>query len=441
MLAAAAASASILFLLRLLKKRKQKKQLPPGTTGNLLLGELLEYTADTHAFFEKRLAKYGGTFLTNLFFKDTIVLKPTTANLKIMSSQPNLGWPRHFLDVIGQNALAMVNGAVHKRQRALSGRAFNAKMLDTYLPSFQSLTRQHLDKWAMNDEPKDMREDIKFYTFELAQRVLLGVELPESQSREMMDLMATTIEGLAVMFPINLPGFYYRKVMLARRDLVASYQKTIDQKRMHPAKTPCSMIDYVLAGDSKAEPISDVELQDFCVNMSFAGHDTTLATMQSLIYYLSLHPQLVNELRSEVDQAWDGVAPLTREVLQKAVKCEAFTMEVMRLLPPVPFMARELSSTVTADGYQLPAGTTVMVGLKSVMDHHFLEQGQKIEELDLNRWFDSEGKYVGRMKLYEFASFSIFGAGGRMCIGYRFAMDELLVFMMTLLRGDRKSVV
>jgi cytochrome P450 len=251
----------------------------------------------------------------------------------------------------------------------------------------------------------------------------------------MMDLMGTTIEGLAVMFPINLPGFHYRKVLAARRELVAEYQEIINEKRLNPVQTSSSMIDYVMGNGKEGDGMSDLELQDFCVNMTFAGHDTTLATMQSLLYYLSAHPTVLAELRSEVDSAWDGKVCVTRALLQSLVKCQAFIMEVLRLTPPVPFMARELSTATTVDGYELPAGMTIMCGLKSIMDHHFAEQGQHIDNLELGRWFDTDGKFVGQAKLYDLASFSIFGAGGRMCIGYKFAMDELIVFLMNLLRS------
>jgi cytochrome P450 len=434
--------AAVLLVVRLLKKRMQDKRLPPGSRGNFLMGEFLSYIVDTHGFFAERFAKFGGgSFLTNLFFKDTVVLKPTAANLKLFASQNQMGWPGHFPAIVGQTALAMVNGAIHKKQRAMSGRAFNAKMLDSYIPSFQSLTRQHLDRWTLAKEPKDMREDIKFYTFELAQRVLLGVDLPEAKSRELMNWMGTSVEGLASLLPINMPGFHFRKCVLARKQLAAAYQTIIEDKRSNLAKTASCMLDYVMDNGKEAASMSDVELQDFCYGMSFAGHDTTLSTMQTLLYYLSLHPAVVDELRSEVDEAWDGKAPLSREMLQNAVKCQAFIMEVMRLLPPVAWIARELTSPATVDGYDLPAGMTIMFAVKSLMDVNCLEHNQNnIDKLEIGRWFDGNGKFVGQTKLYDFASFSPFGTGGRMCIGYKFAMDEQIVFLMTLLKGYDFSV-
>lgn len=429
-------SVLVILVIRWFRTWRKMRKMPPGTSGNPLLGELVQYMGDTHGFFAKRLAKYGGTFFTNLFFKDTVVLEPTPANLKFFTTQNEIGWPKHFPEVVGRNAMAMVNGKVHKKQRSVGGRAFTAKLLDSYLPCFQELTKDHLERWAGFGEPRVMHDHIKFYTFQLAQRILLGVELPEARTRKMMELIGTTIEGLAVMFPINLPGFYYRKVLNARKELVGHYQEIITAKRAAPPEVPCSMIDYVMCvNDKNAEAADDIELQDFCVNMTFAGHDTTLATMQTILYYLGTNPEVSRQLREEVDQAWDGRAPMSRELFERVPKCRAYIMEAMRVLPPVPFAARDLATPATVDGYDLPAGTCVMLGLKAIMDHHTKADNADLSSINLAHWLDKDGVFIGNKELYNLASFSIFGAGGRMCVGYKFAMDELLVFVLNLVHG------
>ncbi|CAE8595153.1 unnamed protein product, partial [Polarella glacialis] len=172
---------------------------------------------------------------------------------------------------------------------------------------------------------------------------------------------------------------------------------------------------------------SDVELQDFCVAMMFAGHDTTLSTMQSVLYWLSKQPVVLAELRQEVLAVWDGSSQLTRETLGKVPKVRAFLQEAWRLTPPVTIINRNLDEEAVIDGYLVPKGWMVSFAAPLV--------GQKVEqpsEFRMGRYLDPSGHFVDQT--FESWNYGVFGGGPRMCMGYKFARDEMLVFMIQLLR-------
>ena len=50
-----------------------------------------------------------------------------------------------------------------------------------------------------------------------------------------------------------------------------------------------------------------------------------------------------------------------------------------------------------------------------------------------DRYLDAEGRFVDSTS--DATAFEVFGGGARMCIGYKFAKDELLVFLMCFLKG------
>jgi len=251
------------------------------------------------------------------------------------------------------------------------------------------------------------------------------------ETLEYKALLATATSGLGCMLPFDIPGFHFRKAMNARRELGVRYQKIIDEKRSNPSKVPESMLDYVLVGGSHdgSEP-SDIELQDFCFAMAFAGHDTTLSTMQTMLHYLDANPSVTEQLRQEVSSVWDGQAPVTRSVLQRLHKCRAFTVECMRLTPPVQNVSRTIGSDAVLDGYTIKTGTTIYLGMKSVTDET-MKDGQ--DHVNLENHLDADGSFVDRT--HDFARFAAFGCGGRMCIGYKFAMDEMSVFLLSLLHS------
>ena len=84
------------------------------------------------------------------------------------------------------------------------------------------------------------------------------------------------------------------------------------------------MLDAMLGSE---EGTSDHELQDFCVSMTFAGHDTTLASIHTTLRWLKQCPELAAGLRAEVDEIWDGSAPITRGLLESIPKTRAFIQE------------------------------------------------------------------------------------------------------------------
>mmetsp|Transcript_45132 Transcript_45132/g.120797 ORF Transcript_45132/g.120797 Transcript_45132/m.120797 type:complete len:221 (-) Transcript_45132:163-825(-) len=190
------------------------------------------------------------------------------------------------------------------------------------------------------------------------------------------------------------------------------------------------MLDHVMNSNLDGEPPDDLELQDFCVAMAFAGHDTTLATMQTMLHHLDANPSVKYALRQEVDSVWDGSSPVTRALLQKLHKCRAFSLESIRLTPPVQTMSRILAADALVDGYALKAGMTIMLSAASITDSSF---GADSAECRVDRYLDGQGSFAD--KTHDFEQCSGFGCGGRMCIGYKFALDEMAVFLLNLLHG------
>ncbi|CAE8711829.1 unnamed protein product [Polarella glacialis] len=429
-LAAAACGALALAALLAWRRARRARRWPPGSFGWPLIGQTIEYMKDPGAFHISRHAEHGGTFKTSLLFSPTVLISPIEANGKFFFSLKALGWPYWFKLVIGETALPMIEDPMHKRIRTLNGRAFIDAQLDSYLPQLQELTAKHLNLWAAGKrgqgQPCDLYFDIKLYAFDMAQTVILGVDMPVERADRLMRLFTTVTSGLKALIHVEIPGLLWHKVMSCRRQLVGEYQEVINTRReqLRLGSKPTSMLDIMLTAD---DVNGDVELQDFCIAMVFAGHDTTLATMQSTLYWLSKQPAVLAELRQEVLEAWDGSSQLTRETLGKVPKVRAFIQEVWRMTPPVVIASRRLEEESVIDGYVVPKGWKVNYSAALV--------GQKAEqpnEFRMGRYLDSSGHFVDQT--FEPWNFGAFGGGSRMCVGYKFARDEMLVFMIQLLR-------
>jgi len=412
------------------RRHAQTRKLPPGSMGIPIVGETMAFAKDPKSFFMHRLNKYGGTFKTSVLFSPTVVLAPSTTNAKCFYSERNCGFPSHWLKLVGRSSLAMVDGAIHKRMRVLNGRALTDDQLDAYLVTIQELTAKHLQQWVA-DVPKlkskcDLHANMKLYAFDLFQEVLLGVHMPTHTTKLFMELFETAVGGLDCIIPLELPGFYWKKAMAARHELVKEYQKIIEDRRsqLKLEMKPSSMLDTML----HIEDISDTELQDSFVNIMFAGRDTVACFLQSLLYWLKQVPEQESQLREQVHKAWNGKSPITRKILQHITKVRAFVKEVLRIAHPVHFAMRKLTDGKVIDGFKVPKGWTLLMPIAA-----FNTKCEHPEEFNLARHLDDMGNFIDSTS--DIDSFATFGGGARMCIGYKFAMDEMLIFMLQLLRS------
>lgn len=425
----AAAAAATLLVVRRVMQRVRERNLPPRNETLSPLGDTLEYYKDHAQFVRKSFAKFKGTFRVVTVLESTVYLYPTAENLKLITGQKSLGWPKHYPTVVGESSVSMVTGAAHKKGRVVSGRAFTPKALDNFLPKTQEAAREHLKRWVLWSSPEDTRPALKLFTFQLAHEVILGRQLPEELSKKMMDLFDESIKGLVCPYPYDVPGFMFRKCMNARRELDKIYQGVIDEQRKATPEVPVTMLEHVMTPDTKDGDIAtNTELIDFCYNMVFAGHDTTLASMQSLLYLLSTNPTVMQELRDEVDALWDGEAVLTRDSLRLFHKSRAFVSETLRMVPPIASTVRRLDSATDVDGYHLPRGTKVAVDSISVND---LVYGPDAP-VKLARFLNEDGTF--KETTFDFQLSPAFGTGSRMCLGYKFALDQILIFLVTLVR-------
>lgn len=100
--------------------------------------------------------------------------------------------------------------------------------------------------------------------------------------------------------------------------------------------------------------------------------------------------------------------------------------ETLRLYPTVPFYGRTLSEDLMVDQYRIPTGATVYV-LPGVI-HHDPEWYPKPEH------FLPERFSPGASKLRHPYAYIPFSAGPRNCIGKRFAMLQMKLFLASLFR-------
>lgn len=413
-----AIGAACALVVRAILRRLQLRRTPPGSLGLPVLGESGEYVAHPVKFVQDRKRRYGPIFKSDILFSKTVFFA-SEEHAKLMLKVPSIGWPQHFMDLLGWTAMAAINGPRHKFQRAVGNAAFTDAALASYVPEIEALTRKHLELWAAKSSkgPYDPHEDVKLYTFEIAEKILMGTSSGNGLE-SMLATFNTWLGGFEALVPFNLPFTSFGKAMRARSVLLKEYQRIIDEKRATNNLDGNDMLSLVMKEGKRGEPMTDEELRDFSISIMFAGHDTTKSTIQTMLHYIQAKPTIRDELEKEVSAVWDGKSPLTWQQTQtcQAGKCGRFCAEILRVIPPVSNLFRLVTEDMEVGGYIIPKGWKVTA---SIPDLH------NAPDLDMS---------VDHSSLKQLENCP-FGVGNRMCIGYKFAKLELIIWLMCTLRN------
>jgi len=394
---------------------------PPGSLG---IWQVVLWMQGPTEFVNTRKERWGPIFKTNMIFSPAVHL--TGEHAKLMLKNHKVGWPEHWGTLLGRSSLTMLNGARHKCMRAAASSAFTEAALQSYMPVMQELTRKHLEMWAAESSASgafNPRNAIKAYTFDVAERIILGTTMGNSES--MLATFEAWGKGLEALIPWNLPFTAFRRSLQARASLLSECERIIERKRAmlsgdgsHQQQMR-DMLGLVMSSGMRGEPMTQEELLDFCLVIMFAGHDTTTATMQTLLHFLHANPGTMEELRAEVAGVWDGHEAMTWKQVQacQSGKCGRFIAEVLRVVPPVANIHRTATEDMEVLGYRIPKGWKITANCG--------ELHQTYHSLDL----DMSLAHSSMVQLENCP----FGVGARMCIGYKFAKLELMIWLMELL--------
>ncbi|XP_071454118.1 cytochrome P450 4C1-like [Hetaerina americana] len=190
-----------------------------------------------------------------------------------------------------------------------------------------------------------------------------------------------------------------------------------------------ALLDLLLEMSENGESLSDQDIREEVDTFMFAGHDTISACFSWTLYLLGHHPEIqdrvVQEVESELGDKLDG-NDITLGDLGNLNFLGSCIKETMRLFPPVPLMGRDLKTPLKINGHTLRPGTAVVVAT------YILHRDPKVfpepEKFDPDRFLGPEAEHRSPF------AYTPFSAGSRNCIGQKFAMMEVKLWLAKVLR-------
>lgn len=344
-----------------------------------------------------------------------------------------------LIPVDGETAIVVSDGADHERRRRVVQPAFARRKLDDTVTLMAAEAKATFARWqpgSTHDAYAELRACIR----RIVVRALFGDDLG-ARADELGDHLEPPLRYVNrppwTRFDHEWPGTPYRAAMRSRRAADTIVFAEITRRRNLPDLADRVDVLSSLLAAQDADALSDVEVRDQVVSLIAAGYDTTSAAAAWLTQFLATHPEAYEPLAAEVtDVVGDlGDQPLTAAHLQQMPWLNAVVSESLRLGSPAFVAGRRIEAPFDVLGHHLPAGPLVFYC--PYVTHRLAAQWPAPEEFRPGRWVEGHPHQHAIVD----GSWVPFGGGVRRCLGFGFAVTELKVLTVELVRAAPDGLI
>ena len=274
------------------------------------------------------------------------------------------------------------------------------------------------------------RDDFRAYpalkelTLDLATEVFMGGA--DLASRDELDRVNQAfidcVQSATALIRANVPGTRWGRAIRSRKLLEEFLGKHLADKRANPGTDLFSVLCQITTDDG--ERFSDEDIVNHMIFLLMAAHDTSTITVSTMMQHLGQNPKWQERCRAEV-MALPNVPTLAD--LDGLTSIDLVMKEALRLVPPVPVLARKTVKDTEVMGHHIPAGRLVAVMMH--LTHHMDELWPDHDRFDPERFADDRREDKVHRHAWE-----PFGGGVHKCLGMFFAGAEVKTILVHLLR-------
>nr|ABY59985.1 cytochrome P450 monooxygenase CYP5012A2 [Tetrahymena thermophila] len=343
------------------------------------------------------------------------------------------------------NGIVFAEGEEHTRKRKIISQAFHYQLLQSMISPLSEIYDEFIDK--VKDKKVDdcisMFQDI---SGESVLRLFFSKSFKDYKYRN--KTMTETLSDL-----INCAGQMAKSTEYAflgkgalRFGKLSTLQKTtkdikkifkevitnrIDSTNLDDLKHKQrkDMIDYLIEnqGIDKIESENKITIETIIeefITFYVAGLDTTGHTLGMAMYYLSVYPELSEEIKATIKSQAD----LTSENIKNMKYLQAFVNEVLRhyTIADQLFM-RTATQDIQLGNLKIKKGTVLNVG--NLENHFDPKYFKDPHQFNPQRWLDGS---LDKLPPYIFNPFS---AGKNNCIGQHFAQINIKIGLIKFIQS------
>ena len=331
--------------------------------------------------------------------------------------------------VHGDNVFNMAHERWLPRRRALQP-LFTKKHVATFAGHMALAAQEVVAKWPLKRQV-DLNEECRTLTLRVIGRSVFGIELGDRAQQlgphiERVLRYPTGRATTPVRAPAALPTparWRYRRSLTVIQAVV---EEALAAFRADPSRDAPLVRRLVETTDpATGQPLTDEAIRDELIIFLLAGHDTTATTLTYALWALGHHREIQERVAAEVAEL--GKRTLTVDDVPHLTHTVQVIHEALRLCPPAAAVGRLAMTDIVVDGFRIPAGTNLIVGVYAL--HRDPVLWEDPERFDPDRFSPQRSKGRNRWQYLPF------GGGPRSCIGDHFAMLEATLGLATLVRA------
>lgn len=357
---------------------------------------------------------------------------------------------------VGETGILVTDDKKHTHQRKMIVPHFTSMKMQSYFSIFQTHAMKLVSRL---DDNTDITTEVSSVALDIIGICAFGYSFSIKENQRVSQAYVATFQKFDLLSVILLNyvpfglGQYFPtkrfKQTLRSRELVCStVSNIIEERRRRPEQDETMDLLNVLlkSSDENGNPLTTIEIRDQILTFLLAGHETSASTMAWFFYLMCENQEKQDKIRAEIRAKIPKLQNMTFETIQDLPLLTAAIKETLRLYPTIPLVARELDGSDELEyqnkSFQIKAGQRVMIPIAGM--HRCEEYYDRPDDFVPERFvqgtmeFDKDAELKKDTPLM--FTYMPFGRGARSCIGDRFAMNEMITILATLMHGFKMEL-
>lgn len=449
-------SVYVLYLANFSRSYLEETKKWPAVKGILFIGNALDFTREKVLSTLSRIpTEYGKIASFYLFQRHAYLVTDPDTIKEIFQRRPKIFRRRKNEDYVSRSmgfshGLFSSNGTEWARIRRATAPSFSSLNVKYKFPAILEQMRgliRRLKEQAESNRIVDMKFEAFSFTIRVITVVAFGVAVDDPVSApffaaEFLTDVVRMFRFVAEYRLFPLPGFlwkfspqfkYEQAGVAAANRLTTAARAVIEKKRQWLADTgekPSAMIDFMLVKEEAhaADALTDEEIVENVKTFFIAGAETTSVAITWVGFVLASFPDVVANIRKEVDKVLfhDIDRTITVDDMTLIPYTTAAVKEILRIYSPAlasPFQIVVDNVVQLSNGLAVCPGEEVWINIEGAMrDPSVFSDPLSYKP---ERWLTSDTQILHKME----NSFFAFGGGPRLCPGMHLAYTEIVLAM------------
>ena len=408
-------------------------RLPPGPRSTVLA--TARYLRDPFGSLLHAADSFGDPYSWPTFLGKLVITGDPEGIKTLLSADPDIyeALGADLLGpVIGRNNLILLSGERHRAMRKMQNPQFHGARLRAYGQIITRAAEAHIGQWP-KERPFPIQETMQAISLDVILEAVLGLSDPTSRAafRGAVLSMIAALKPSFMFFPAlrrpMLGWSAWARFGRQKAATTALFNKELAARRARSDVGEDILSLMVASRKEDGSAFDDDELLEQMVSLIGAGHETTASALTWALYYIHRDARVKARLLAELA---GSAAPGDPEAVTRLPYLDAVCSEALRLNPVAPLVGRTLRQGLTLEGYDLPAGVSVGIGIVNV--HRRPDLYPEPEQFRPERFLERE---------YSAFEYLPFGGGARRCLGAAFAVYEMKLVLATVLRTEGLRLV